>query len=96
MWLKHYFNSLGVIDYPDLAGMASNYTDAEVVLTAGSNSIGICNMFHSCPTSTSVSSVAGSQSGLTVFPNPAGAELNVRVPQCNGAEQIKITDVTGE
>jgi hypothetical protein len=84
---------IGAIDFPNVAGMGCVYTDAAVLLTTGINSIGSCNVFRTCASTTSMMTINDSQNIFDVFPNPASSMLTVRSSE--QIKQVKISDVTG-
>jgi hypothetical protein len=86
-------NELGTIEYPDITGSGCTFLSGSVLLPAGVNTIGSCNVFHTCPNTTSISDITGSQNYLAVFPNPAHSILTVNSSE--KIEHLKISDVTG-
>jgi hypothetical protein len=84
---------LGAIDFPNIAGTGCSFTEPEVLLANGLNTIGSCNLFHRCPSTTSIMAINSTQNIFDVFPNPATRQLTVSSSE--QLDQINISDVTG-
>src|SRR6185436_3604906 len=84
---------LGTIEFPDVTGMGCTFIDNSVILPAGVNTIGSCNVFRNCPNTTSIFSLTGSHEFMNVFPNPVNSILTVSSSE--KINRLKISDVTG-